>query len=82
MSWLDRTTVFRRYSGPKELSLRLALKHLNLTLQSSAIIISRAFQVVVHLLDVGHEVRKVRTLDREGLVLLHQANLDALYATL
>jgi len=39
---------------------RLSFKHLNLALQSSTVILSRTFEVVVHPLDVGHKIGKVR----------------------
>ena len=45
----------------KKKNSRLSLKHLNLALQSPAIVLSRTFEVIVHLLDVGHEIRKVRS---------------------
>ena len=43
---------------------RLILKHLNLALQPSAIVFSRAFEIVVHPLNVGHQVGKMRPLHR------------------
>ena len=54
-----------RYNpGCTKKNSRLSLKHLNLALQSPAIVLSRTFEVIVHLLDVGHEIRKVRSFHR------------------
>jgi hypothetical protein len=63
--------------GEKTLS-RLPFEHLNLTLQSSAVVLSGTFEVIVHLLDVGHEIGKVGSLHSQCSVLLHQAVLNAL----
>jgi hypothetical protein len=52
----------RYYPGRGRIHSLLSLKHLNLALQPSAIVLSRTFEVVVHLLDVGHEIGKMRSL--------------------
>ena len=45
-----------------EIHSRLSLKHLDLALQPSAIVLSRTLVVVVHPLDVGHEIGKMGSL--------------------
>lgn len=58
--------------------LRLVLEHLNLTLQSSAIITPRAFEVMVHPLNVVHEIGKAGPLHYERPVFLHEAAMNTL----
>jgi hypothetical protein len=70
--------VLRHSPHPAKKLLRLVLKHLNLTLQPPTIVLSRAFKVVVHLLNVCHEVRKMGSLHRQCPVLLYQTVLNAL----
>lgn len=56
----------------------LIIKQLHLTLQTTTIILTRPLEIVVHLLDIGHQVGKMRALDRKSLVLLDKAELDTL----
>lgn len=39
--------------------LRLILHHLHLSLKASTIVLSRTLEIIVHLLDVGHEIREL-----------------------
>lgn len=68
----------RHHSDFERICLRLIFEHLNLTLQSSAIVIPRTLKVVVHLLNVGHEVGKVGSLHHQRPVFLNQAALNTL----
>lgn len=54
----------------KRCRLRLILQHLYLSFQTSPIVLTRAFQVVVHLLHIGHQVGQVRTFHRKSFVLV------------
>ena len=74
MSWIIR--LLPRVPG--KIYPRLSLKHLELALQPSAVVLSRTFEVIVHPLDVGHEVGKVRPFPCQCSVLFHQTALNTL----
>ena len=65
-------------SSAEKDGLRLVLEQLQLTFETSAVILTRTLEVVVHLLDIGHEVGQVRALHCKSLVLLDKPGLDAL----
>jgi hypothetical protein len=54
------------------------LQQFELRLGPFAVVLARALEVRVHLLDVCHQVRKPRALERERLVLVDKSSLDTL----
>ena len=56
----------------------LILEELNLTLKPSSVILARALNVIVHLLNICHEIGQVVTLHRQRLILFNKAALHAL----
>lgn len=56
----------------------LPLQKLQLTLQPPTVVLPRTLIIVVHLLDIGHHIRQMRTLQRQRLVLVYKPGLNTL----
>jgi hypothetical protein len=58
---------------------RLVFEELNLTLKPASVILTRALNVIVHLLNVRHEIGQMGTLHRQRLIFFDKAALHTLY---
>jgi hypothetical protein len=61
-----------------ERNIRLPFQHLKLILQPAAIVFARTLKIVMHFLDIDHEIRYMRALEGQCFVFFSKAALYTL----